>query len=123
MISHYIKLIQEWCRLKIVLWNNQSKVVFKQGDIWWCSLGMNVGEEMFGKGAKFTRPVLIFRKCTSNSFLGLPLTTQEKQGSWYAKITFHGKKNWAMLNQERGCWIKNALPIGLGPWIMLIFRK
>jgi len=85
MLSDYIKLIQEWCKLKIALWGRQSKVVFKPGDIWWCSLGMNLGEEIFGKGAKFTRPVLIFRKFTNNSFLGLPLT----------------KQNWVMLNQAR----------------------
>ncbi len=23
-------------------------MVFKQSDIWWCSLGMNLGEEIFG---------------------------------------------------------------------------
>lgn len=97
----FVKSIQEWCLLKIALWNKPSKVVFKQGDIWWCSLGMNLGEEIFGKGLKFTRPVLVFRKFTGNSFLGLPLTTQDKQGSWYVEITMHGNKNWVMLNQAR----------------------
>lgn len=101
MISDFVKSIREWCKLKIALWDKQNKVVFKQGDIWWCSLGVNLGEEMFGKGAKFTRPVLVFRKFTGNSFLGLPLTKQEKQGSWYVEITIHGKKNWVMLNQAR----------------------
>lgn len=101
MIKDYIKFIQEWCKLKASLFYKQSRIVFKQGDIWWCSLGMNLGEEMFGKGDKFTRPVLIFRKLTGNSFLGLPLTRQEKQGSWYVKITIHGGKNWVMLNQAR----------------------
>lgn len=101
MIFDYIKAFQNWCKLKIALWGKSSKVVFKQGDIWWCSLGMNLGEEIFGKGSKFTRPILIFRKFTGNSFLALPLTTQTKQGSWYVEITVHGKKNWAMLNQAR----------------------
>lgn len=101
MISDYVKFIRAWCRLKILLWNKQSKVVFKQRDIWWCSLGVNLGEEMFGKGEKFTRPVLVFRKFTSNSFLGLPITKQEKQGSWYVEITIHREKRWVMLNQAR----------------------
>lgn len=101
MVSDYIKLIQNWCRLKITLWEKQSKIIFKQGDIWWCSLGMNLGEEMFGKGEKFTRPVLVFRKFTSNSFLGLPLTMQKKEGSWYVKITIRGDNRWIMLNQAR----------------------
>ena len=101
MISDYIKTFQGWFKLKIVLWKKESTIIFKQGDVWWCSLGMNLGEEIFGKGEKFTRPVLVFRKFTSNSFLGLPLTLQEKQGSWYVEITVHGTKNWVMLNQAR----------------------
>ncbi len=101
MVFDYVKILQEWCRLKIALWKKDSKVIFKQGEIWWCSLGMNLGEEIFGKGIKFTRPVLIFRKFTSHSFLGLPLTKQEKQGTWYVEITMHSTKNWVMLNQAR----------------------
>ncbi|MEK7565317.1 MAG: type II toxin-antitoxin system PemK/MazF family toxin [Patescibacteria group bacterium] len=102
MVFDYIKVLREWCELKIALWNkNNNKLIFKQGEIWWCSLGMNLGEEIFGKGIKFTRPVLVFRKFTSNSFLGLPLTRQEKQGTWYVEITMHGSKNWVMLNQIR----------------------
>lgn len=101
MVRDVIKQIQEWCRLKLSLFNKENKVVFKQGDIWWCSLGMNLGEEMFGKGPKFTRPVLIFRKFTGNSFLGLPITKQEKEGSWYMEITIHREKRWVMLNQAR----------------------
>lgn len=101
MIFDYVTLLRNWCRLKTALWNKQSKVVFKQGDIWWCSLGANLGEEMFGKGAKFTRPVLIFRKFTGNSFLGLPITKQEKTGSWYVQITVHKERRWVMLNQAR----------------------
>lgn len=101
MVSDYIKTLQEWFKIKISLWKKDNPTVFKQGEIWWCSLGMNLGEEIFGKGVKFTRPILVFRKFTSNSFLGLPLTKQEKQGTWYVEITIHGAKNWVMLNQAR----------------------
>lgn len=86
---------------KISLWSKETKVIFKQGEIWWCSLGFNIGEEVIGKGLKFTRPILVFRKFTSNSFLGLPLTKQEKKGTWYVEISIHGEKRWVMLNQAR----------------------
>src|SRR3989338_6574598 len=101
MIADYIKTLQDWCKLKSVLWRKETKIIFKQGDIWWCSLGINLGEEMFGKGEKFRRPVLVFRKLTGNSFLGLPITKQEKRGSWYVEITIHKEKRWIMLNQAR----------------------
>ncbi len=95
------EIFKIWCYQKWLCWKKEEQVVFKQGDIWWCKIGMNVGEEMFGKGPTFTRPVLVFRKFTGNSFLGLPLTKQEKEGNWYVEISMHGKKNWVMLNQAR----------------------
>ncbi len=93
--------LDKWHDLKIILWKKQSKIIFKQGDIWWCSLGVNLGEEMLGKGEKFTRPVLVFRKFTGNSFLGITITKQEKKGTWYVEITIHKEKRWVMLNQVR----------------------
>lgn len=68
-MSNYISDFKDWFKLKVLLWTRKSdKLFFKQGDIWWCSIGMNLGEEIFGKGKKFTRPVLVFKKFTSNSF-------------------------------------------------------
>ena len=101
MFSDCIKLVKEWCGLKSNLCGKESKVIFKQGDIWWASLGMNLGEEMFGKGEKFRRPVLVFRKFTGNSFLALPITKQEKKGNLYVEITIHKERRWVMLNQAR----------------------
>ena len=97
----FIHEIKNWLELKIKLWTKKDKIIFKQGEIWWCSLGFNLGEEIFGKGKKFTRPVLIFKKFTANSFMGLPLTTHGKNGSWYVEIETKGFKRWALLNQAR----------------------
>lgn len=101
MPNIYIRLLLDWCRLKVRLAVFSHGVKFKQGEVWWCCIGMNVGEEIFGKGARFTRPVLVFRKFTTHSFLGLPLTRQNKEGSWYVAIMIQGKENRVMLNQAR----------------------
>jgi mRNA interferase MazF len=101
MATDYITLLVQWCCLKIILAFKRRSVVFKQGDIWWCSIGMNLGEEIYGKGPKYTRPVLVFKKLTGNSFLGLPLTSREKYGNWYVEITIHNRKSRIMLNQAR----------------------
>lgn len=100
-ISKAISLFEDWLKLKTFLFHKDNRVIFKQGEIWWCSLGFNIGEEIFGKGEKFTRPVLIFKKLTANSFMGLPLTTHGKDGSWYVKIETRGVRRWALLNQAR----------------------
>lgn len=98
---NFINEIKNWLELKIRLWTKKDEVVFKQGEIWWCSLGFNLGEEIFGKGKKFTRPILIFKKFTGNSFMGLPLTTHGKKGSWYVEISHGNRKSFALLNQAR----------------------
>lgn len=98
----YLEYFKNWFKIKISLWEKDStRIVFKQGDIWWCSIGMNIGEEIFGKSEKFTRPVLIYKKFTGNSFLGLPLTTRDKEGTWYIKISLHEKISRVMLSQAR----------------------
>lgn len=94
-------MIKNWFELKIKLWTKKDRIVFKQSEIWWCSLGFNIGEEIFGKGRMFTRPVLIFKKFTKNSFMGLPLTTHGKRGSWYVEIEVKNTKQYILLNQAR----------------------
>ena len=80
---------------------DEPEMYFKAGDIWWCSLGLNVGSESFGKGENFRRPVLIIKKLSADLCIALPLTSQEKIGTWFIDITFHGEKKWVMLYQIR----------------------
>ncbi len=74
---------------------------FNEGDIWWCALGVNIGDETYGKGDKFTRPILIIKKLSDNLCIVLPLTSQSKKGSWFVDVILEGKKNWIMLHQIR----------------------
>ena len=52
-------------------WNKEKKIlestanetlVFHEREIWWCSIGLNVGDEQDGKNDYFERPVLVIRK-------------------------------------------------------------
>ena len=74
---------------------------FREGELWWCHVGENVGNEINGKGERFTRPVYLFKKYDRYSFLGLPLTTKEKTGTWYSPIVFRDKKQTIVLSQGR----------------------
>jgi len=55
---------------------------------------MNIGDEVYGKGEYFSRPVLVYKKLTNTTFLGLPITTREKTGSWYVEFTLNGLRRW-----------------------------
>jgi mRNA interferase MazF len=46
--------------------------------IWWCKLGVNIGSEQDGKGAKFVRPCVIVRSFGADTCLVVPLTTSAK---------------------------------------------
>ena len=79
-----------------------DRVYFKEGQIWWCSVGQNVGSESFGKGEDFRRPILIFKKLSADLCVALPLTSKEKKGgSWFIDVTFDDKKAWVLLYQIR----------------------
>jgi mRNA interferase MazF len=97
----YFEKLCFWCSVQASLFRKNQNIPLRQGEIWWCNLGMNVGEESYGKGSRFTRPVLVFKKLSSNSFLGLPATTKRKDGSWYVQIGLDSTPRWIMLNQAR----------------------
>jgi len=78
-----------------------KKFLFKTGDIWWCSVGLNVKTESCGKGEDYQRPVLVLRKLSAESFVGIPLSSKKKEGTWFCEITMHEEKRYALLYQVR----------------------
>ena len=95
------KHFDEWIILKEKLHFGRSVPKISEGDIWWCGCGENVGIEINGKSKRFSRPVLIMKKLSHCGFMGIPLTSQKKVGTWYAKFTFLGKREYAALCQAR----------------------
>lgn len=97
-----LKNFLNWIKLKERLHcGNHKPPYFKDREIWWCSIGENVGNEINGKNSLFSRPVLIIRKLDRYSFLGVPLTTNKKTGSWYVRITHGNNKSTAVISQIR----------------------
>jgi mRNA interferase MazF len=91
-----------WIQYKILLQDSPKNIVFKEKQIWWCSLGVNIGVETDGKNDKFNRPVLVFKKFNHSQFWGIPLTSQIKEeNSLYYKINLKGKVNYLCLSQMR----------------------
>ena len=79
------KDFDRWNELKKKI-NTRSPIYVSERDIWFCSVGLNVGSEQGGKHELFERPVLVIKKVTSNTFIGVPLTSNKKKGSWYVEI-------------------------------------
>jgi mRNA interferase MazF len=51
-------------------------------------LGQNIGNEEFGKGNEFQRPVLIIKKLTKNIFIGVPLITTLKENDYFHQFKY-----------------------------------
>ena len=82
---------------------NQRKNVkhINERDIAFIAIGENIGHEQSGKGNQFLRPVLIYKKFSSHTFLGIPLTRTQKSGKFYCTFIFKEKLSTAILSQIR----------------------
>ncbi|MCL5782097.1 MAG: type II toxin-antitoxin system PemK/MazF family toxin [Patescibacteria group bacterium] len=97
-----IKKFLEWIGLKEQLHVSEHvPPFFKEGEIWWCYIGENIGIEANGKGTKFTRPVLVMKKYDKFSFFAIPLTSKRKFGTWYYNFVHDGLPQNAQLAQGR----------------------
>ena len=97
-----MKDFQTWLRLKEKLdaLTHVAPLV-SEGDVWWTSIGENVGSEIGGKNTLYSRPVIILKKLAHGFYFVIPTTTQEKVGTWYVPFTHHSKNMVACLHQAR----------------------
>lgn len=102
-----------WSKVKVESQLRTSPPTFKEREIWWCRIGVNIGDEEDGKSDNFNRPVLIVRKFNKKIFWGLPLTTQLKDKPHYFKIHFRNKNQCIMLTQLR-VWDNKRLMNNMG---------
>ena len=91
-------------------WNNRKKhietiecdkIVFSEREIWWCSLGKNVGDEENGKNILFERPVLVLKKFSRRTLIVLPLTTKGKLGSVFYHKLVTKEESYVIISQVR----------------------
>ncbi len=97
----FFKNFLGWFETKPKLENLTKRPLFQEREVWNCYWGCNVGFELDGKNEKYIRPVLVLKKMTHNTFLGIPLTTKLKNGSWYVKSTVQNTEGRYILSQIR----------------------
>ena len=91
-----------WNTLKKVLNDKHNKIVTpKEREIYWVSIGENIGFEQNGKSEIFSRPVLVLKKFSKRLFFGIPLSTQIKKGDFFYSFEFGSTLQNALLVQGR----------------------
>lgn len=92
------------------LWNIEKQFVqeryrvphCKVREVWWCSLGINIGDEENGKGDLFDRPVLIYEKFGQNLFLCIPVSSHARpDGRFYLQVNIRGSVQSLLLSHLR----------------------
>ncbi len=96
-----MKDFDTWNILKKKLDGSNQPPRFNEGEIWWCSVGVNVGFEIFGKDRLFTRPVLIIKKFSPYTYFGVPLTSKRKDKPSHFAIDFKGRSGSVILDQGK----------------------
>ena len=86
------KDFDKWNGIKKIINSEKNHPKFSNGEIWWCSVGVNVGLEQDGKGEMFRRPVLVYRKISSDIFIGMPLSRTYQRNERFSETVIVGKK-------------------------------
>jgi mRNA-degrading endonuclease toxin of MazEF toxin-antitoxin module len=82
--------------------NSASGKLYAKRDIWWCSLGVNVGFEQDGTGKLHERPVVVLRGFNRAVCLVVPLTTSTKANKYHVSLgEIDGKPAAAIISQIR----------------------
>jgi len=55
----------------------------KEGEVWMCDVGLNIGFEQNGSEDNFSRPMLIIKKFNNHMFWAIPLSTKQKDFDFY----------------------------------------
>lgn len=93
------KDFDRWNEKKKTVHNREHVAFFHEREVWWCSLGLNIGYEQDG-GETFERPMLVVKKFNKDVFWALPFTTSSKQNQYHFPV-FGGDGSVIILSQLR----------------------
>jgi len=102
----------KWNSLKKEINKNDKIPFFRNWQIWYISMWVNIWFEQDWKNDTFSRPVLILKKFNKDIFLWVPTTTIKKEWKFYFNIgNIKWKKNFLILSQIRLYSSKRLLKI------------
>ena len=78
-----MKQFDKWNTIKKDTDTKHFRFGIKPREIFWAKIGVNIGDEEYGKGKEFVRPLVIIRQLTKDLFIGVPTTTANKENSDY----------------------------------------
>ena len=95
------KDFEKWHSFETKIEHQHKSLLFREREVWWCSLGVNIGAEQDGKNDFLERPTLVIRKFNADLFWGIPMSSKQKVGMHYYNFFFQGEPRVAILSQIR----------------------
>ncbi len=83
----------QWHKIKGEVDQHVHRVYFHEKEVWWCSVGLNIGVEQNGKGKNFSRPVLVFKKFNNEACWAIPVSKMNKKGRFYKPVLLNDGVN------------------------------
>jgi mRNA interferase MazF len=96
-----MKNYEKWHLVKSKIESLDKKELFREREIWWCSIWENIGFEQDGKNEQFERPVLVLKKFSHDVFLGIPMTSTQKEHPLYFPYQLNDTSGSFILSQAR----------------------
>lgn len=106
----------EWTKIKFQIHIAEKNIYFRNGEIWWASLGSNIGYEQNGKNLNFERPIVVLKKFNQHTLWIIPLSTKIKNNPYYYNYKLNNEEYSAIIIQLRLISSKRLIrKIGLFP--------
>jgi len=88
----------EWNEVKKQTHLEKRRLDIKPREIFWAKIGQNIGDEEYGKGENFTRPVIVIKQLSRDLFLGIPTTTILKHNDYFHTFEYRNKQRGSIQN-------------------------
>ena len=93
----------QWNEVKKQTQNKElsARSYFCEREVWWCSIGVNIGVEANGKNEVFERPVLLVRVFNKDMAWVVPVTSTMKNSPYFYPFHFNNQPRSLVLTQMR----------------------
>jgi mRNA interferase MazF len=97
-----IEIFAHWTKKKIHIHASDIRNFPRERQIWWASLGQNIGVEVNGKNEMFERPVLVIKRYSEDASLVVPISSAIREDIYHVSFINHkGENNAVNLSQVR----------------------
>jgi mRNA interferase MazF len=97
----YVKNFDSWNLCKKQVDGRNKLIGFKEREVWFASIGINIGHEQDGKNELFERPVLVLKRYNKDMLMAVPLSTKIKDSKHYVPYLFENRMYSAVISQVR----------------------